>query len=106
MAKNMCRILVDRLLETSFCVVNKSRDAGGGHSREGTPIHFNQLYNRSVLALSFSAVMPHYEETAYISRTIVVALVTECIASSGRPWALSTRMANIEREQTEARFST
>src|SRR6218665_3516046 len=101
MAKNMCRILVDRLEETSFCLVNKTRDAGGVHGKY--PIRFNRLYNRSILALS-SAVMPHQEGAAYISRAIVVALVTECIASSGRPWALSKRRANSEREQTETRF--
>src|SRR6218665_1143527 len=101
----MCRILVDRLEETSFCLVNKSCDAGASTGRY--PIRFNRLYNRSIVALSFSAVMAHHEGTAYISHAIVVhvALVTECRASSRRPWALSTRRAISEREHTESRFS-
>jgi len=77
-----------------------------GASAGRYPIRFSLLYNRSILALSFSAVIPHHEGAAYISRAIVVALVTECRASSGRLWALSTRRANSEREQTETRFST
>ena len=54
----------------------------------------------------YSEVSPHQAGTAYISRAIVIALVTVCSAASGSPLALSTRRAKNDLEQTERRFST
>ena|SRR6218665_1155213 len=104
MAENVCWIQVDRSEKTRLGLINKSRD-NGGVCGEVYPIRFSLLYNRSILALSFSAVIPHHEGTAYISRAILVALVTECRTSSGRPWALSARRANRSREQIARRES-
>jgi len=44
-----------------------------GSVRRKVPCSLKPLYSRSILALSFSAVMPRHEGTAYISRAIVVA---------------------------------
>jgi len=46
MAKTMCRFQVDRLEETRFGLVNKSRNAGASEGRY--PIRFNRLYNRVI----------------------------------------------------------